>query len=156
MKAGNDAVRKSQRHESAPPTHWPRKTPERRDANNRPRGPQRSGKPRSPPRRCGGRYSASIDGSTTSIPPRPIPARNRSVITDHGPHARAVSAVKTAYQRIAYWKIERRPIRSARRPRTRLPNSEPARAELLIRPCQVPFRPHFAAKIVWTKPTRRI
>jgi hypothetical protein len=118
------------------------KIQERKVASSSPTGHHKSRKTSSRPRRCGGRYSVSIDGSTTSIPPRPSPARKRNVITDQGPQARAVTAVKIAYQRIEYWKIVRRPIRSARRPSASEPQSEPARAALLTRPCMRPFRPH--------------
>ena len=86
----------------------------------------------------------------------PSPARKRNVITDHGPHESAVRAVKNAYQRIEYWKIVRRPIRSASRPSTSEPQSEPARAALLTSPCIAPLRFHLAAKIGATKPTSRI
>ena len=121
-----------------------------------PTGHQKSRNTSSRPRRCGGRYSVSIDGSTTSIPPSPRPARKRKVITDQGPHASAVTAVKAAYQRIEYWKIARRPIRSASRPRTREPQSDPASAALLTSPCIRPSRPHSPVKIGATKPTSRI
>src|SRR4029077_20928738 len=83
-------------------------------------------------------------------------ARKRNVITDHGPQASAVTAVKIAYQRIEYWKIVRRPIRSASRPSTSEPQSEPAKAALFTSPCIRPVRPHCAAKIGATKPTSRI
>jgi hypothetical protein len=75
-----------------------------------------------------------MEGSTTSIPPRPMPARNRKVESEPGPHDSAVSAVKAAYQRIDAWKICRRPMRSASRPSVRLPTSEPASAEAVIQP----------------------
>ena len=64
--------------------------------------------------------------------------------------------MKSAYQRIEYWKIARRPIRSASRPSTSEPQSEPASAALLTSPCIVPLSPHFAVKIGATKPTSRI
>ena len=48
--------------------------------------------------------------------------------------------MKTAYQRIEYWKIARRPIRSASRPSVRLPTSEPASAALSTRPCSAPVQ----------------
>jgi len=64
--------------------------------------------------------------------------------------------VKIAYQRIEYWKIVRRPIRSASRPSARLPTSDPARAALLTRPCMRPFRSHRFVKIGATNPTSRI
>src|SRR5204862_7510211 len=99
MNAGNDAARKSQRQLQPPPTGT-RKRYERPVASSRPTGQKKSSSTSNRPRRCGGKYSASIEGSTTSIPPSPRPARNRSVITDHGPQASAVAAVKTAYQRI--------------------------------------------------------
>src|SRR6185437_15719939 len=116
--AGNDAARKSQRQLLSPPIECPMKTHDRKVASSSPTGHQKSRKTSRRPRRCGGRYSVSIDGSTTSIPPRPSPARKRNAITEYGPHASAVIAVKSAYQRIEYWKIARRPIRSAVRPRT--------------------------------------
>src|SRR5213080_1718706 len=118
-------ARKSQRQLFEPPTSWPMKIQERKVASSSPTGHQKSRKTSSRPRRCGGRYSVSIDGSTTSIPPSPRPARKRNVITDHGPQASAVTAVKTAYQRIEYWNIHRRPKRSAARPTTSEPHSEP-------------------------------
>src|ERR1044072_5040300 len=129
-KAGNAAARKSQRQLFEPPTSWPMKIQERKVASSSPTGHQKSRKTSSRPRRCGGRYSVNIDGSTTSIPPSPSPARKRNAITDHGPHASAVIAVKSAYQRIEYWKIARRPIRSAVRPSASEPQREPARAAL--------------------------
>ena len=64
--------------------------------------------------------------------------------------------MQSAYQRIEYWKIARRPILSAVRPRTSEPHSEPARAALLTRPCIAPLRFHVVAKIGATKPTSRI
>src|SRR6266511_247683 len=87
MKAGNEAARKRYRHDQSPPIRS-RKTYERPVASNRPIGQKKSRKARKRPRRGGGRYSASIEGSTTSIPPRPSPARKRKVITDHGPGER--------------------------------------------------------------------
>ena len=154
--AGNEAARKSQRQLLAPPMSCPMKIHERKVASSSPTGHQKSRKTSRRPRRCGGRYSVSIDGSTTSIPPSPRPARKRNVITDHGPQESAVTAVKIAYQRIEYWKIVRRPIRSARRPSASEPQSEPASAALLTSPCMRPFSPHCAAKIGATKPTSRI
>ena len=65
-------------------------------------------------------------------------------------------AVKAAYQRIEYWKIARRPMRSAVRPSTSDPQSEPASAALLTRPCMRPSRFQSPAKIGATKPTSRI
>ena len=132
------------------------KTHERPVARSSPTGHQKSRNTSSRPRRCGGRYSVSIEGSTTSIPPSPSPARKRKVITDHGPHESAVAAVKSAYQRIEYWKIARRPIRSASRPSASEPQSEPASAALFTSPCIRPFRCQIAAKIGATKPTSRI
>jgi hypothetical protein len=75
-----------------------------------------------------------MDGSTTSMPPRPMPARKRNADSDPGPHATAVRPVKSAYQRIEAWKICRRPILSARRPSTTLPRSDPPSAEAAIQP----------------------
>src|SRR5918911_1354527 len=156
MNAGKLAARKSQRQLQLPPTECPRKTHESPVATSKPIGHQKSRKTSSRPRRCGGRYSVSIEGSTTSIPPSPSPARKRKVITDHGPHESAVAAVKTAYQRIENWKIVRRPIRSAVRPSTSDPHREPASAALLTSPWKRPFRCQRPAKTGATKPTRRI
>src|SRR5215217_663198 len=155
-RAGKLAARKSQRQSQLPPKEWPMKTQERPVASSSPTGHQKSRKTSSRPRRCGGRYSVSIDGSTTSIPPSPTPARKRNVITDHGPQDSAVAAVNSAYQRIEYWKIARRPTRSAARPSTNEPQSDPASAELLTSPCIVPLRCQLAAKIGATNPTNRI
>ena len=132
-KAGNEAARKSQRHAQSPPT-CSRKNQESPVASRSPTGQKRSSTTRKRPRFCGGRYSASMAGSTTSIAPRPMPARKRKADSDPGPHANAVSAVKTAYQRIAVWKMRRRPTRSAVGPRTRLPSSDPPSAEAAIQP----------------------
>ncbi len=46
------------------------------------------------PRAWGGRYSDSIEGSMTSIPPRPIPANRRRVNRLAVLKDRAVSPVK--------------------------------------------------------------
>ena len=85
-----------------------------------------------------------------------MPARKRKADTDQGPHARAVSAVKLAYQRIAVTKMRRRPIRSASRPKTTLPTSEPASAEAAIQPARLPEIPQRAVKTGTVKPTSRI
>ena len=76
--------------------------------------------------------------------------------TDSGLHESAVSAVNAAYQRMDPWKSRRRPIRSAHRPTTSDPTSDPARADAAIQPWAVPDRFHSAVKTGRTKPTRRI
>src|SRR3954462_8917522 len=55
------------------------KIQERKGASNSPTGHQKSRNTSRRPRRCGGRYSVSIDGSTTSIPPAPHPPRKGKV-----------------------------------------------------------------------------
>src|SRR3989454_3780191 len=94
-------------------------------ARRNPIGQKKSSRTMNRPRDWGGRNSESSDGSTTRIPPRPSPASNRNPKTLHGSHARAVSPVKTEYQRILVKKTIRRPRASARRPRTKLPMNEP-------------------------------
>src|SRR5437879_933125 len=94
-------------------------------ARRNPIGQKKSSKTMNRPRDCGGRNSESIDGSTTRIPPRPSPARNRNPKTLHGSHESAVRAVKTEYHRMLVRKTIRRPRASARRPRIRLPINDP-------------------------------
>jgi hypothetical protein len=103
-------------------------------------GQKKSSRTRNRPRRWGGRYSASSDGSTTSMPPSPMPARKRSANSDVGPQASAVRAVKRLYQKMEAWKIRLRPVWSASRPSRRLPTSDPASAEAPIQPSQVADR----------------
>src|SRR3989442_40523 len=67
-------------------------------ARRKPIGQKKSRRTMYRPRDCGGKNSESSDGSTTSIPPRPSPARRRNPKTLHGSHAAAVRAVKTEYE----------------------------------------------------------
>src|SRR5712691_12254732 len=101
------------------------KTHDNAIARRNPIGQKKSRSTMNRPRDCGGRNSESIDGSTTSIPPRPRPARRRNPKTLHGSQARAVSAVNPEYQRMLARNTVRRPRASARRPRTKLPMKEP-------------------------------
>jgi hypothetical protein len=101
-----------------------------------------------------------MDGSTTSMPPRPSPARSRNPKTLHGSHEAAVRAVNTEYQRMLARKTVRRPRWSARRPRTKLPMNEPIKVAEATRKYRIEFdvgvRPNSAKIIGRTKPMRII